>query len=1255
MQIQVDFPSVFNTAVPRVYIKKVSLLPTSEKGGKNGVSYDLESDDKLASNKFGKKKPKQNKPRFRDARPDGKALSVNVEITIKEIIKENGDTTWYDNSQFKEYLNLKVVLVKNRAAIENLEDGKFTPRNLKRLLRKGMAIEKIISVRKDDTPIINQKIEMVDGNSVYCTTYEVNFKIPNYRPRNLSVFAASIIDLREYYLHKYPGVRPSRNFTQGAVVSQRVIRGGDTVADANIYLLPNKKLYAGPIHYHKPTGFMVGAFHTNQKHDKLEKRKVPNLVVMDYRLLEEVQQADLLLHPERKKRTKKLQNKSAQGNRIIKKELYITEPDYAFNEKNELRFVFHLDMHKVIAEKTQFGACFVRADESSRKQIIRNTKIKNLSVYRHRVRPGLTKRDIILSNHEDRTELLAHSGERKRNFVRPRRSTRPLNPALEDSEKILIGGIRELNLDLPNSDGVRTFTISDFDMAKKTDGVYSYSVDFEIADGTIPFASDQKKKLSQAIRGLTEFYNIAKRPENTNLATGLFTSDFIKEMEATYKIPEFGEINVPNRRRRRRAVQSSIAKAPWLNAIAVYVDVMRNLTNVRVDDITRTGFLLHSLVEPSSGTVEGLETTLEMLNKLQNKLSLAVLGGRNRSSSPLANTNVQMVDEIDFNSKTPAFKGKLSKTSIRLVKKFNKFHDSNVQNFVGYDFLGMRQSKNLGLRVLTTEQLEQRLLLESQKYFSRPIQLDTPQPPIESDAATTPEDFTRFINLQDAYYSYLTPANVMYGNKRLKLNQRGRRLWNYKQYESILASLSTMGSGRDTLSYKNREVSRIPRTSVYTSVMPPLEYRSGYDKNKSKIGVDQYETNVVNSVAMLKYGATITTKKTEKAFQDSEDLLYGLDDREIKRSRAVRQMGNASRFSSGSIPKQLKSLLVVDDTQLMDFSSVASIFIKRELDPERDDLIFLTNQEKTVLKFRPSNENNVMDMELEKYDKGSKTNKKKEDFIRKIPNQIKSIFLGDDPRVNKNWFTVLESKGDDLITSPRYAGLCYFNYNHINQIEVLVGFGPNRNGTPQVSEPIYKVLNKRIFDRISESGQPFICRMRSAKVPFFGKSPALSLPEFNETFILISRTSNQDVRSDAEAIDIVEEVEEDLDFQTDDESIFVSRLTEYEDLNTTGRKLLRKLIRRDTRLGGLMPEYTSTTFVQQPKIIARVGTKFNSSEIEPSSPETGAVSNTLVSQNQTQRARAPRSATTRPRPTTTTASRAAPMSGGGMTSGGGGY
>ena len=59
MRIQVDFPSIFNTALPKVYVKKVSLLPSVETGDRNGVSYDTEADDGLATNKYGKKKPQK--------------------------------------------------------------------------------------------------------------------------------------------------------------------------------------------------------------------------------------------------------------------------------------------------------------------------------------------------------------------------------------------------------------------------------------------------------------------------------------------------------------------------------------------------------------------------------------------------------------------------------------------------------------------------------------------------------------------------------------------------------------------------------------------------------------------------------------------------------------------------------------------------------------------------------------------------------------------------------------------------------------------------------------------------------------------------------------------------------------------------------------------------------------------------------------------------------------------------------------------
>jgi hypothetical protein len=1235
MRIQVDFPSIFNTALPKVYIKRVSLMPTVEVGNRNGVSYDLEANDGLRTNKYGKKKPKRTSPRFNASGEKGKALEVKTEVTIKERIKEDGDTTWYGNDEFRKFLKLKVVLAKNRGAIEDLEDGRFTPRFLRRLKARNFVMEKIITLRKDNTSILKQKIEIIDGREVYCTTYEVSFVIPNYRPRNMSVFAATFVDLREYYSYKSPGTKSSRRFLQGTAVSQKIIKAGDVITDANIYLLPNNKLWAGPIHYHEGTGYMAGAFHSAKPHSTLQQRKVPNLVIRDFRILDTVRKANFLLRPERKTRNKKLENKRAQGNRNITKNLYISEPDYAFDEKNELRFVFHLDMHKLIAEKSQFGACFRQADAAAQKQIMTDTKIKNLVILRRRVREGLSDKDIIIVDNADQDETVAQSSDGKRTRLRPRRTTRPLNPQLVDSEKILVGGIREVKLDVPGAAGIRTFTVSDFGMSSKTDGIFSYSVDFDIQDGTITFVNDQKKKLSQAIKALTEYYDVAKRPENTNIATGLFTDEFIKMMEEQYSIPEFASVNIPNRRRRRRIVQSSIAKAPWLNAIAVYTDVIKNLTNVQTNDITRAAFLLHSLVEPSSGTVGGIEILMSTLQAAQSKISTSVIGGKNRSGSPTPNTNMQMEDEVDYNAKTPAFKGKAPKSEIRLKKHFKTVHDSNIQNSVGYDFLNLRRSRNLGLRVLTTEQLSQRLSLENQKYYSRNI---TDEAPDDVADNTTPEDFTRFINLEDAYYSYLTPARVLYGNKRLKLISRGRRLWNVKQYQSFISNIENSTRTRGGLASKGGPAGRTPRTSPYMPSFPVLDYGSDYDKGRAKVRAEQYEVNSINSVVVAKYGVSMSTKKTEKQFVRSENKLNGIDLEEAGILTSNQYLGESSTFVSGGLNVLENVLEKIDDSQQKDFSSVSNIFIGASRKAKKDKLAAKSSL--TIKSFRPSDENNVMDQELEKYNDMENPNSKKQRFISRIPNQIKSIFLGDDPRVNKNWFTFLEDKGLDVSSSSRYTGLYYFNYNHINQIEVLVGFKEDRDGNAQVSSPLYRLMTREEFDKISNSNRPYVCRMRTAKVPFFSKSRKLNLPEYNETFIVVSRTSQEDLTADAEMIELQDEAAEDFDFETTEESIFVSRLAEYEDLNTTGRRILRRLIRRNTRLGGLMPEFTSTAYVQQPERISRTGATFGIDTEQRQGQAVSNVANETVATSQ--RARTPRPTTAQAQ-TTTAARRTSTM------------
>ena len=1190
MQMQVDFPSVFNTALPKVYIKRVSLYPSTQTGNGNNIAYDTEAEDGLVKNQYGKKRPKATTPRFVDAGSKSKALEVKVEVSIKERIKQDGTTTWYNNSEFNKFLKLKVVLAKNRQAIEDLENGNFTPSFLRKLKRRNNIIEKIITLRKDNTPIVAQKIEMIDGREIYCTTYQVVFKMANINPRNMSIFAATFVDLREYYQYKSPKVKSSRRFFQGTTVSQRVIKAGDVFTESSIYLLPSGKVWAGPIHYHEGSGYMPGAFHSATPHPVLERKKVPNLVIQDFRVFDTLNKAKFLLRPEIKILHKQLETKRAQGSKIVRKNVYITEPSYAFDKENQLRFVFHVDMEKLIAERSQFGACFRQADADAKKDIMNNTKINNLVVLRQRVRQGISNKDTIAVDGRDKIEMIAQSSDGKRSRIKPRRTQRPLNPALVDSEKILTGGIREVKLDIPGATGIRTFTVSDFAMSEKTDGLYSYSVDFDIQDGTAIFVNSQKKKLLQAIDALTKYYGIAKRPENTNITTGLFTDDFIKEMESQYKIPEFNQINVPNRRRRRRAVQSSIAKAPWLNAIAVYSDVMKNLTNVTTSDITRAAFLFHSLVEPSSGTVKGIETLLLSMQNALNKITPSVIGGKNRSGSPLLGTSIKDISTIDYKAKTAAFKGKSPKTTIRLTKRFKTVHDSNVQKSIGYDFLNLRPSNNLGLRVVSTEQIAQRLSLENQKYYSKNIANESEAAFVPPSDSETPEDYTRFINLEDAYYSYLTPAKILYGNKKLKLIGRGRRLWNTKQYESFISSINNGSKMADTLPISVGRTADTQIASRYIPMGPAIDYSSDYDPEKASISKQDYETNAVNSVLLAKYGVSLSTRKTERSFVRSENKLNGLDTEEADLVSPQSLLGLNTAFATGAADDLDQTLEKVKDTQLRDFSSVSNIFIKSSIKAETD---ILSNKKiGSVKNFRPSDEKNIIDQELEKYNEMENPSDKKQKFISKIPNQIKSIFLGDDTRVNKNWFVFLEKRGLDVVASTAYTGLYYFNYNHINQIEVLSGFGEDKDGNLQASAPIYRVLTKEIFDTIVNSSNSFICRMRTAKVPLFSKSKSLRLPEYDETFILRARTNREDLNADAEIVEIQDESAEDFDLETTDESIFISRLTEYEDLNTTGRRVLRRLIRRDTRLGGLMPEFTSNSFVQQPKRISRTGATF---------------------------------------------------------------
>ena len=1275
MNTEVDFAGVFRAALPKAYISSVELLPSNMVGSKNGVSYDEESNDTLELNQYGKRRPKRGRQRFDEATGLAKGLQIRAEITIRDFIRPNQKTVWFDNPTFKKYLKLNVVLAKGAQTIERLQDGNFRPRVINRLKSRNRVIQKTISTRKEGS-IMSQREGMIDGRKVYCVTYEVIFNLPNYNPRDISIFASTFINMDEYNLENNIQVTEGRRLLQGIVDTQNIIRAGSVPARSKIALLPDNKVWAGPVHFHEGTGLMAGAFHSQVPHPVLTEKLVPNLVVKDYRSIESLKEAELLLKPYQKRRRKKLQNRTAQGNRIIKKNVYITEPDYSFDQENQVRFLFHVDFFKIISEKTQFGSCFVNADKRARREIIRNTKLSDITITRNRVRRGLRKSENVLVDYEDRNETVAQSASRRGGRIRPSRLKRSINPELQDTEEVTIGGIREIQLGFDEAAGIRTFTVSDFDMARKTDGNYCYSVTMSVEDGTVTFVQDEKRKLLDAIGALKEYAQTANQYGNYDAETGKLSSKFTKLMEELYPTPEAQEVNNSNRRQRRQMVQDGIASAPWLNAIATYADVAGSLTSADEQDLVPAVLLMESLVSPTSGTVQGLETVIETMEDLESKIS-SVIDSRSGKGSAALGTNVRdpMMDEVDFNAKTGAFKGKAPKTSIIVAKKFKKIHDSNIQNSVGYDFLGGRRRNNIGLRTMTTDQMSNRLSLENQKYFNQdPFAVDE-QPKVDDTEAIAAKDFTRFINLQDAYYSYLTPARLLYGNETLNMLKKGRRLWNTKQYSTIVSSLMATTTVRDNLKGLNPEIAPEPNEPEFVSVDPPVSFAATFKTANTKIDADDLKINVANSIFASKMGVSVVSPmehrlsvKQERALLGSEnneedDELFGIDPKKV--------LGENTKFATDRLEElELATDETIDNEkeQQKDFSSVSNVLVSSALFSEKDN--FRTKKVKGVLQYNPTNERNIIDNRLRKFDRAENAETKKQNFVSNIPNQIKSVMLGSDRRVNKNWFEILEQKGIDLTKSSTHVGLNYINYCHINQIQILVGFETDRFGNPEITSPIYRRLTKERFDAVVSSGRPSICRMRPYSFEDFKKSKKLRLPEFDQHFLLTSRNTQQDLRADSPDLEVAndedlnEQVSDDLLIAEDSESReFVSRLTEFSELNTTGRKMLRLLVRRNTLLGDLMPEFTNTAYMQQPRTISRIGTTFASrQEVDRDARVSQAT--TVAAQQGTdesprqrrQRRAAQRRTPQQARPITPASGPMGGMtSGGGSTGGGGGY
>ena len=461
MPTRIEYSSIFNTVLPSAYFKKISLLPSTLADTRTAVHFDKNIEYDFELNQFGKKVLGKKTLAFQDTGPQGQYLMVNAEVVLKDRRRRGRRLSWLDDEKLLKNLRLRVILSGDEEITKKFQEGRFSHDFIKRAKQTAKVQEQIIDLKKPSAFSKKEtKMEMIGGKKVYCVYYTFSFKLARSSPDHLAIFAHTFYDLNAHARTMSTPVNSKRRFLQSASTAALIIENGSTNTKGRVFLLPNGKVWAGPVHYRKETGYMAGSSHSDSPHSTLTVKKVTNQVVRDYRLLDNLRAAKTLLVPFNKRSPREPKNKTSEALKIDRKPAYISEPTYSFDRENHLGFVFHMNFHKIIKEHSQFGKFIGSDDEETKQDVYSKSRITNFKVFRNRVLSGLTPDQTIDAGYEEKTDLITEGGEKSSGKFKTKKITRPVQPNEEASGKIIVGASREVDLQFSQTAGVRSFSVS---------------------------------------------------------------------------------------------------------------------------------------------------------------------------------------------------------------------------------------------------------------------------------------------------------------------------------------------------------------------------------------------------------------------------------------------------------------------------------------------------------------------------------------------------------------------------------------------------------------------------------------------------------------------------------------------------------------------------------------------------------------------------------------------------------------------------
>jgi hypothetical protein len=148
MTTNVDFSGIFDTVLPNVYIKRVSISHESLADPGDARHYDDDQQYFLEKNQFGRKQYRPKDPEQFELIAAGKFLVAKAEIVIKDHMRGNNKPTWIENETLLNNMKLRVLLSTKQQITNDLRNRGLTERNIDNYKAGRGLKEKIISIRK---------------------------------------------------------------------------------------------------------------------------------------------------------------------------------------------------------------------------------------------------------------------------------------------------------------------------------------------------------------------------------------------------------------------------------------------------------------------------------------------------------------------------------------------------------------------------------------------------------------------------------------------------------------------------------------------------------------------------------------------------------------------------------------------------------------------------------------------------------------------------------------------------------------------------------------------------------------------------------------------------------------------------------------------------------------------------------------------------------------------------------------------------